>query len=90
MDRGVTRCAVAEALLAARVELERAVTVGVLAMSLTNMKMTPSATAVTTVSSQSISRRVRRRLRRLRCRAEAALSRTSESQPGEGIPIRPG
>ena len=41
-----------------------AATVGVLAMSLTNMPMASSTTAVTTVSSQSISRCTRRRLRR--------------------------
>jgi hypothetical protein len=59
-------------------------------MSFTNMAMTSSATVVTPVSSQSITRCRRLRRWRLRRRADALLSRTSRSQLGEGIPMLPG
>jgi hypothetical protein len=49
--------------------------------------MTTSAPEVTSVSSQSIRRWRRRRLRR---RAAMLVSRTSRSQPGDGIPIPSG
>ena len=62
-------------------------TVGTREMSLTNKARTTSTAVVTTVSSQSIRRWRRRRLRR---RAETLVWRTSESQPGEGVPILPG
>ena len=65
-------------------------TVWTLEMRMTNPAMTTSTAVVTTVSSQSIPRWRRRRLRRRAVTRASRASRTSEFQPGEGVPMTPG
>ena len=89
---GLARCAVAEAFgwLTVRAEADSAAGltfVGTFEMCMMNKAMTTSTAVVAPVSSQSIRRWRRRRLRR---RAATLAWRTSKSQPGEGVPIPSG
>jgi hypothetical protein len=88
----LARCAVPEAFgwLTVRAEADSAaglIVVGALEMCMMNKAMTASTAVVAPVSTQSIRRWRRRRLRRL---AATLAWRTSESQPGEGVPIPSG